>query len=447
MTVDSDVVAHHLRLFGVPADAAVVLDRPRASEVDRARAALERGLAVVACAPDTAFASRLGVSIEEEVSTAPSALRYVADTPWSRLRTLHAYSAYAGGDALVADDAGRPVWLAVGGLVIVGTDLAADLVRYRQGDPERAADAPDAIWDIAGERPVHLFEHQLEPGRPFERYADHWAMTLADAVGRATGRPLEPLLPGGADGAVVVTGDDDQAELEMYERQLRLLGGTPMTYFLHPLTRHDPKTVRRLADRKGIELALHPDALDKPERYRELLHEQVEWFAGLTGGRPVSVRNHGYLSDGYWGHLPAWLDEGIAISANIPGLDGRVLSGSLLPARVAYGGVLTRHWSILTAIGDGVVFIHGDSGEQAAERVRTYGATVRSSGIAGVVVLNLHPQNLDATEAMHHAAMELLGDGFVAWNLRDCLRWFAARDGSQTPDTPAARRRLFAWRS
>lgn len=447
MSVEAAVVAHHLRLFGVPPEAFVVLNRPQAEDVATAREALDRDLAVVAVLPDASFAGRFAVTVGEEIAPAPAVLRYGGDAPWSRLRTLHPYTVYAGGETLATDDGGRTSWLAAGALLVVGTDLGADLVRYRQGDPARAGDAPDAIWDIAGERPVHLFEHQLEPARPFERHADHFAMALTDAVTRVTARVPEPLLPGGAAGAVVVTGDDDQAELATYDRQLGLLGGTPITYFLHPLTRHDRKTIRRLAGRRQVELGLHPDALDAPERYRERLHEQVGWFVGLTGRRPTSVRNHGYLSDGYWGHLPAWLDEGIAINANLPGLDGRVLNGSLLPARVVYDGTLTPHWSVLTAIGDGVVFVHGESGEQAADRIRAYAATLRSSGIPGVVVLNLHPQNLHATEAMHHAALDLVADGFVTWTLRDCLTWFAARDGAQRPAAAGRRRLLFARRS
>ena len=113
---------------------------------------------------------------------------------------------------------------------------------------------------------------------------------------------------------------------------------------------------------------------------------------------------------------------------DLPGLDGRVLNGSLLPARMAFGGTLTDHWSILTAIGDGVVFIQGRQGRAAGDVVRKLGRKVRDSGVPGIVVLNLHPQNIELTQDMHVAARELVQDGFVAWTMSEMIDWFRARD-------------------
>ena len=45
------------------------------------------------------------------------------------------------------------------------------------------------------------------------------------------------------------------------------------------------------------------------------------------------------------------------------------------------------------------------------------------------MVLNLHPQNVKETQAMHLAAKEIVRGGFIAWNLRQCLEWFEQVDG------------------
>jgi hypothetical protein len=96
---------------------------------------------------------------------------------------------------------------------------------------------------------------------------------------------------------------------------------------------------------------------------------------------------------------------------------------------MAWRGTLTPHWSVLTVIGDGVRFASGMSDEDAAERVRNVADGIRQSGIPGVMVLNLHPQNVTETRAMHEATKEIIRSGFVPWNLRQCLEWFDARDG------------------
>lgn len=382
---------------------------------------------VVILRPDPDLCARLDV----RVSHADGPLEAVFAS--SRfLRTLHPVLAFAGdGEAIVkvADEVGW-LWSPTdrGGYLLVGTYLGADLLRFRQGDPARAAEGPSDHWGIGGERPLRLFEQQLAGAPAGARFADEWARTLAEAVAFATGAVLPPLLPEAARGAVVVTGDDDQAYLESYEHQLRLLDGLPVTYFLHPETRHDATTLRGLDQRGRTELGLHPDALAEPHRYGELLAEQVAWFTSLTGRRPRLVRNHGYLSDGYWGHLAAWLEHGLVVDANLPGVDGRVLNGSLLPARVAVGDGLTAHWSILTALGDGMIDALGLGDDDAASRVAELGAQIVDSGMPGVLVLNLHPENARRTPKMHAAVHRLVEEGFHAWTLGECIDWFAARD-------------------
>jgi len=114
-------------------------------------------------------------------------------------------------------------------------------------------------------------------------------------------------------------------------------------------------------------------------------------------------------------------------------VDGTALNGSYLPALVTRGGELTPHWSILTALGDGLVYALGYDDAAAAERVREVGNEIRRSRIPGVLVLNLHPQNVTDTPQLHRAARALVDDGFHAWSLEQCVDWFAQRDGTQPP--------------
>jgi hypothetical protein len=200
---------------------------------------------------------------------------------------------------------------------------------------------------------------------------------------------------------------------------------------------------------RRVDLGLHPDALDAPDQYAERLEEQLNWYRTLTGRPALSVRNHGFLNDGYWGHLPSWLRSGIRISSNLPGLDGRVLNGSLLPARLVFNEVLTPHWSVLTAIGDGVRYALGMNENDAGDCVWRTADSIRTSGMPGVMVLNLHPQNVSDTRAMHAAAIEVIRGGFLAWTMQDCLDWFESRDtgasGAKTSERVGILNR--AWRN
>lgn len=444
------IIAHHLRLVGVHSGANLrIMFRPGAMAAETIQLSSQMPMLYVVLQPQADFAAVLGVTILERKKRPPEIFRLVTDSSssWSRLRTLHAADAFhhEAGRPVVCDLEAQPVWMWLsigrGGILFVGTDLAGDLVRYRQGDPDCANSRPtEALWGIAGERPNYLFEAQLAGEDGAARHADGWAMALAETVAEKLGQPLADILPGGAPGAIVLTGDDDQAYLEKYDEQLALLGDTPITYLLHPLTRHTPKTLQAMRKRnRGVDFGIHPDALDAPQRYGELFDHQVAWYRGLTGASPVSLRNHGFLNDGYWGHLEAWLKHGVGISSNLPGFDGRILNGSLLPARMAWKGKLSRHWSVLTAIGDGVRIVSGMSDEDAADRIWMLADRIRQSQLPGVMVLNLHPQNVSDTRAMHLAAKENVRGGFVAWNLRQCWEWFARMDSCDVSTMEEAR--------
>lgn len=448
-------LAHLLEVSGLRAAARDRVSlRLHAHDMDaEGRAVLAQGGVVLAVRPAAGFCAPLGVSLAGEDLDATD-LPPGANSLGVPLRTLHSNDRYAGaGEDVVCDADGRGVWRYVshggGTVLLVGTELAADLLRFRQGDPAAAQCRPqETLWDVAGERPPYLFERQLAGlPRHAQRQADFWAVLAARLAGAWAGVELAPVLPGNAPGAVIITGDDDQAYLEKYAEQLALLGDAPVTYFLHPLTRHTRKTMREMFAGTRVELGIHPDALDAPQSYAQRLHEQCAWFRELTGDRPLSLRNHGFLNDGYWGHLGPWLAEDIRISTNLPGLDGRALNGSYLPGRVWKDGRLSSHWSVLTAIGDGVRYVDGGRPDADAARcVHELADAIRASGIPGLIVLNLHPQNVADTRAMHAAAREVIRSGFLPWTMSDCLSWFE-RYELAPPARPWQRavRRLRSW--
>ncbi|MGH9904491.1 MAG: hypothetical protein ACRD8U_02775 [Pyrinomonadaceae bacterium] len=457
----AEVVNHHLRLMGWPAtqDAPLVVGQASGEDALAARAAIASGHCVIALKPEASFCAHFELSTRNARAIPPALMfaprersarglerilgvlaRRPRRTAKPRLRTLaeaQCFHAESGGPVLV-DMHGDPVWWwlpkDVSGILLIGTDLAFDLVRYRQGDPgEVNRNNQRELWGFTGERPNYLFEPQREGEPTHARHADEWAWFLTQFLSEQTGTVLDHILPGDAPGAIVLTGDDDQANLDCYREQLELLGDMPITYLLHPQTKHTRDTLRTLLGKPSIDLGIHPDALDDPARYDERFAEQAVWYRTLVGSSPRYVRNHGYLNRAYWGHLKAWRAYGVELSSNIPGLDGTVLNGSLLPARVAADGELTEHWSILTAIGDGLVFVNEWSDTRAGECVREAAARIRASGIPGALVLNLHPENVGRTRAMHEAAIELVRDGFVAWRMSDCLNWFKARDTCASP--------------
>lgn len=422
--LEAQVVAHLARMVGLPASPG-----RRTSEVVIGGGGVRVILGGAADLPSGVTATSLQDT---------GALRAVRSggRAWGRLRTFHRALAWEGSGLapIVVDEAGHALWCwrpeAEGGALLVGTDLAADLTLVRQGSPRAADHRPtEAMWGLAGERPNYLFADLVETDRPGERLADWWIWTLRDALCGLAGVQAAPVLPFDAPGAVIVTGDDDQADLESYAAQSKRLGRLPVTYFLHPLTKHTRETLDRFPHGGTVEWELHPDSLDSPDRYAANLHDQAAWFETVTGRRARLVRNHGFLNDGYWGHLPAWLAEGIVGSSNLPGLDGCVVNGSLLPARLAVGGDLTPHWSLLTTFGDGAFFIHDWSDEEALARLARFAGAMADSGVPGLVVMNLHPANQEKAAAMHEAAHRLVSDsGFIAWSLGQALAWFEARD-------------------
>lgn len=309
--------------------------------------------------------------------------------------------------------------------LLVGLNVEEEIVRYRQGDPARVREAKasdKACLGFGFERPIFLYENQIDSAGSTIPYADHLGFVVAECLAELSGMPLVEVLPHGACGAVILTGDDDQAHLEKYGEQLRRIRGLPITYFLHPLTRHTQSTLTDMPDR--VEFGLHPDALERPDEYDEICKRQLGETQKLTD-RPIrTVRNHGFLSDGYQGHLSTWEATGLDLDVNLPGVDGRALNGSFLPMPFRrHDGSWSEHYSLLTAFGDGMVQAQGLSNRQAARRIIQLARQIESD-VAGVLVFNLHPQNTSDTIPIHRAVKKVARrKGWIALGLDSYLDW------------------------
>jgi hypothetical protein len=361
------------------------------------------------------------------------------------LRSLHTYSVFEIGgsdhnvEPILLDGLGNIVWLCIRQdsrvILVIGTEVVEDIIRFRQGDPLQATERNNSsAWSFDFERPNYLFESQLGADLgttiPEPRFADEWCDLLAESVSQNFQVERSPMLPNGARAALVITGDDDQAYLEKYLEQQKALDKLPITYLMHPETRHDRQSSKEMFAGKNVELGLHPDALETPKEYGTRLTEQTSWFKEHFGFSPISVRNHGFLNDGYWGHTEHWVSHGLEFSSNLPGLDGHMLNGSLLPARLVLDGELTSHWSILTTFGDGMVFALDLTDHDAADKLRQFAKGLIDSSIPGVIVINLHPQNIDETRELHAALHDIVEMGCIPWTMRECLGWFNERDTS-----------------
>ncbi len=368
----------------------------------------------------------------------PSAPRFSFRPPRPAYRTLRPFVCFSGPDL-------EPIWRTASGktviawsrgkgapsTVLLGLDVVEEIVRYRQGDPARADQNRAATGETPQqpERPHYLHEGQILPGYASTPWADRLGFLIAELCSRLTGVPLLEVLPGGANGAIILTGDDDQAFLENYDRQLRMIGGLPITYFLHHLTGHTRETIARMPG--NVTYGFHPDALDNPSDYDNLCERQCEVVRQIVPGPLRVVRNHGFLHNGYLGHLKVWEKLGLEMDVNYPGTDGTALNGSFLPLRVRRrDGTWSDHYTLLTAFGDGM--IQPDvTGLTEREAVRRIGSVVRQieRDCPAALVFNLHPQNVAQTRKLHDAVLALAErPGWTAVGLIEFLDWVILRD-------------------
>jgi hypothetical protein len=329
----------------------------------------------------------------------------------------------------------EPVWLNDAGraviawhgtekrTLLVGLNVVEELVRHHQGDPAQSAVRPlTGEYGFDFERPGRLFAGQLLREYASQPWADHLGFFMAQALSQLAHTPLAEPLPGGGRGVVILTGDDDQADLDRYQEQLKVCAGMPITYFVMARTKHTAET---LAGMPGwVQLGVHPDALEQPDRYAELCASQTRAVRQLSARQIRTVRNHGYLSAGYLGHLKVWEDNGLLLDVNYPGVDGSALTGSFLPMRVRRSdGTWANHYSLLTLFGDGMLYALKLSEREAARRIRSMARQIERDA-PGVMVVNFHPQNIGQTERLHREIRRLAKRrGWLALGLETYLDW------------------------
>lgn len=335
----------------------------------------------------------------------------------------------------------KPLWCTADGWAVVaerslggrrslllGIDFVEEIVRYRQGNPARIQSGSyRGGFGFDTERPNYLYDGQVLSVAPTVPWADRLGYLIAEALARLTDWPLVEPLPGGIHGLVLLTGDDDQADLDRYQEQLREIQGLPITYFLHILTRHTKETLSALPP--STEIGLHPDALESPADYDRLCADQARVIRERSMRPARVVRNHGFLSRGYLGHLGAWETTGLELDVNLPGVDGTALNASFLPGPVRRAdGTWSTHRSLLTAFGDGMVCALRMTESQAVRRIRQVVSQVERDGPA-VLVFNLHPQNVPLTRRIHREVRAVATrKGWRALGCETYLDWLKTLD-------------------
>jgi hypothetical protein len=313
--------------------------------------------------------------------------------------------------------------------LIVGLRLVEELVRYTQGDPRKVITAKDkTLWGSGHERSAYLFEDNIVPGYALVPWADRLGFRLVRIIAEAIGLPLIEPLPDGAKGAVLLTGDDDQAYLEKYSEQLAILDGFPITYIMLPHTRHSAETLSAMPP--GVEFGTHVDALSDQANYAAICKEQTEAVRRLTGKPARTVRNHGHLNQDYWGHLSAWEESDLNLDLNIRGLDGTCPTGSYLPFRVRRpDGSWSSHRSLFSTFSDSMLHLQKWSQRKQIKCITGLANQIADSD-PGIIVVNFHPQNVADGRDVHRAVIAIgRRDGWTALGAESYIDWLNAMDG------------------
>lgn len=312
--------------------------------------------------------------------------------------------------------------------LVCGFDPVAEFCLYTHGDPDKAGqDVRKNLWSPNGhEQPAYLYSGHLARGHESAPWVDQLGAWLSTALSSLAGIPQLHPLPHRARGLILLTGDDDQAQIEKYRYQQELLGGFPITYFMMDCTNHTPETLAELSP--ATEFGVHVDGLPAPEGYEGFCDEQLAGVRQLLAGHPIrSIRNHGHLNRGYWGHLAAWHSSGLTLDLNVRGLDGTCPTGSFLPFSVsAHGLGWGEHYSLFSTFSDSMGPYQGLSERQQAKLIKRFASQIEAAG-PGILVFNLHPQNVQEVERVHRTLMSIANrSGWRAVGVSGLLDWIEA---------------------
>ena len=434
MVLDVSVVLRRYGFLGLNGDGTPATDRLDVR-------CLEPGTRISIDAPSLLVADTVGVELPGLTSRAEVARGFLYDTTrsWFRrrrpqYRALCPHVSFSGAGLapiwITSDGAAVVAWWTYGGRrhLLVGLDIVQEMVRYTQGDPSKVDTVKDkSLWGFGHERPLYLYEDNVVAGEETVPWADRLGFLLVDRLSTAANLPRLSPLPGGAAGAILLTGDDDQAELTKYAVQQQLLAGFPITYLMLPHTRHTPETLATLSS--SVEFGVHIDALDRPEDYDAICDEQTEAVRQLVGRPARTIRNHGHLNRGYWTHLAAWERNGLTLDFQIRGVDGTCPTGSYLPFRTRRpDGSWSAHWSLFSTFSDGMFFVQKWSEEQQIACISALAKRIAAS-FPGIIVANFHPQNVESIPNVHRAVMRLgRQPGWIALGGESYAAWLQARE-------------------
>src|SRR5262249_52791524 len=138
-SLEAEIVAHHLRILGIAAtslpsqDGVLVLDARSDPQAAIELTAIERPTVLLIAGAPSGLLDRFSAQTSP-ASSGPACATAGRQFAWSRLRSLHPMQVVSlpNGSPVVVDANGNAVWQWLardrGGLLLVGTDLACDLV-------------------------------------------------------------------------------------------------------------------------------------------------------------------------------------------------------------------------------------------------------------------------------------------------------------------------------
>jgi hypothetical protein len=308
-----------------PADRPVVIV-PAMSDSDGLAERLEqyarRGGTVICMQPNQPLATLAGLKRGPD-KTRPMRLRPIADpmvgpagqplvvVPPARVYEIQddqtrplAYLSFAGqydGESVGVTQ--RPA--GDGRIIALAFDLPRCVLLLRQGTPDRAEVIPQGC-EAKNARPSHLAPEIGGAEAAWSPFTDLLCRYLVALVQRHFPAPMPLLshLPGEAQGMVLLSGDEDYAQVADNDYQLGLLtdAGVRMNLYVIPeATQSTPRDVSRY--RRHHDIGVHPNLrpLDgRPVQERvDDFERQLRLFASTFGFPARSVRNHCTAWAGY----------------------------------------------------------------------------------------------------------------------------------------------------
>ena len=363
-------------------------------------------------------------------------------------------SAPESGYLLVESDYGSPSpglierQVGKGRLVIFAYDLPECVMRLRQGEPERKGLIPDGD---SIPRPCHLYSGTSAGDAGWIPYADFHCMLLGDVVRRLLSVPVPSFwrLPADAPGALILSGDDDDATTEMREWEMRdveAMGGKMSLYLLPGRSKCEPEDVERWR-RRGHEVSVHPDLVpERPDAERMLakLRQDIAAFKKRWRGEARTVRMHCVAWPGYTEPAEVLEEMGVRMESNFfplafPRSRARAPyfgMGAAMPMPFARpDGSLVRVWQQPGHLEDDALFgktqdysqkLSSEAWKAILDRI--FGSIARYFHC--VYCANIHPVNYlrfsgeQGRDVMRAAAER----GFPILSMEEWLDFWAARD-------------------